>query len=327
MTARIALDAMGGDHAPHQLVRGALDAAASGVEVVLVGDTPKIEEQLEALGAELPVVHAPECISMEDDPAVAIREKKGASVSVAARLVSDGEADGIVSAGSSGAALAAAAIIIGRLPGVSRPAIAAFFPMGNPTVVLDVGANLEVRPSILAEFGVMGSVLAEIHLGIAAPKVGLLNIGEESGKGRDAEKEAHALLAGMPIDFVGNVEGRDLGKAKADVFVTDGFTGNVMLKTAEGVAKAVAGLVLETLTEDGDPAFQESAGAVLPKLLAVRERFDPEAYGGAHLVGARGTVVIAHGSSSRVAVANALRLAADGVERGLTSRIEAGLRG
>ena len=327
MTARIALDAMGGDHAPHQLVRGALDAAASGVDVVLVGDTPKIEAELEALGAELPIVHAPECISMEDDPAVAIREKKGASVTVAARLVSEGEADGIVSAGSTGAALAAAAIIIGRLPGVSRPAIAALFPIGNPTVVLDVGANLEVKPSTLAEFGVMGSVLAEIHLGIAAPRVGLLNVGEESGKGRDAEKEAHTLLAGMPIDFVGNVEGWDLGRSKADVFVTDGFTGNVMLKTAEGVAKAVAGLVLETITEDGDPTFRESAGAVLPKLLAVRERLDPEAYGGAHLVGARGTVVIAHGSSSRVAVANAVRLAAAGAEQGLTSKIEAGLRG
>jgi len=327
MTARIALDAMGGDHAPHQLVRGALDAVASGVDVVLVGDTPKIEAELDALGAELPIVHAPEFISMEDDPAAAIRAKKGASISVAARLVSDGEADGIVSAGSTGATLAAAAIIIGRLPGVSRPAIAAIFPIGNPTVVLDVGANLEVRPSTLAEFGVMGSVLAEIHLGMAAPKVGLLNIGEESGKGRDAEMEAHALLAGMPIDFVGNVEGRDLGRSKADVFVTDGFTGNVILKTAEGVAKAVAGLVLEALAEDDDPEFQESARAVLPKLLAVRERLDPEAYGGAHLVGAGGTVVIAHGSSSRVAVANAIRLAADGVERGLTSKIEAGLHG
>jgi len=327
MTARIALDAMGGDHAPHQMVLGALDAAASGVDVVLVGDTPRIEAELEALGADLPIVHATECISMEDDPAVAIREKKGASVTVAARLVAAGDAHGIVSAGSTGATLAAAAIVIGRLPGVSRPAIAAIFPIGSPTVVLDVGANLEVRPSTLAEFGVMGSVLAEIHLGIATPRVGLLNIGEEAGKGREAEREAHDLLAGMPIHFIGNVEGRDLGKATADVFVTDGFTGNVMLKTSEGTANAVAALVLETLAEDDDPGFQESAGAVLPKLLAVRERLDPEAYGGAHLVGTRGTVVIAHGSSSRVAVANALRMAADGADGGLTAKIEAGLRG
>jgi len=327
MTARIALDAMGGDHAPHQTVLGALDAAARGVDVVLVGDTPQIEAELVAAGSKLPIVHAPEVVAMEDDPASAIRAKKGASVTVAARMVSDGDAHGMVSAGSTGAALAAAAIVIGRLQGVSRPAIATIFPMGTPAVVLDIGANLEVRPAALAEFGVMGSVLAEIYLGREAPKVGLLNIGEETGKGRAVEKEAHLLLERMPIDFIGNVEGRDLGTDKADVFVTDGFTGNVLLKTAEGVARVVAGVVLETLADDDDPAFQEAAGAVLPKLLAVRQRFDPEAHGGAHLVGIKGTVVISHGSSSRVAVANALQMAAEGAEQGLPAKIEAGLHG
>ncbi|MCB2223298.1 MAG: phosphate acyltransferase PlsX [Actinobacteria bacterium] len=327
MTARIALDAMGGDHAPAQTVLGALDAAASGVEVVLVGDTPVLEGELAAAGGALPIAHAPEVVGMGDDPASAIREKKGASVTVAARLVAGGDAAGMVSAGSTGAALAAAAILIGRLPGVSRPAIAAVFPMGNPTVVLDIGANVEVRPQTLAEFGVMGSVLAEIHLGIERPRVGLLNIGEEAGKGRALEKEAHALLGEMPIDFVGNVEGRDLGSDRVDVIVTDGFTGNVLLKTAEGTARTVARLVVETMASDADPAFQEAAGTVLPRLMGVRERFDPEAHGGAHLVGARGTVVICHGSSSRVAIANALRLAAAGAEQGLTAKIEAGLRG
>lgn len=327
MTARIALDAMGGDHAPHQTVLGALDAAATGIDVVLVGDTPQIESELRAAGADLPIVHAPEVVSMHDDPASAIRSKKGASVTVAARMVSDGQADGMVSAGSTGASLAASAIVIGRIPGVGRPAIATIFPMGNPTVLLDIGANIDVKPSALAQFGVMGSEIARIYLGIDNPKVGLLNIGEESTKGRDQEREAHALLGGMPIDFIGNVEGRDLGADKADVIVTDGFTGNVALKTAEGTARAVAHIVLEALASDADPAFQEAAGAVLPKLLSVRERFDPEAHGGAYLVGVKGTVVIAHGSSSRVAIANALKMAAEGAAQGLPARIEAGLHG
>ena len=327
MTARIALDAMGGDHAPHQTVLGAVDAAAAGVDVVLVGDPALLEPHLEEAGANLPVISATEVVSMDDDPASAIREKKGASVTVAARMVADGEAAGMVSAGSTGATLAASAIVVGRLPGVSRPAIAAVFPLGNRTVVLDVGANLEVKPSNLAEFGVMGASLAQTHLAKPSPRVGLLNIGEEPGKGREIEKEAHAELGAMPIDFTGNVEGRDLGAGTVDVIVTDGFTGNVLLKTAEGTARAAAALVMKTLADDTDPRFREAAGTVLPRLLAVRDRMDPEAYGGAHLLGVKGTVVIAHGSSSRVAVANALRVAAEGADAGLPAKIEAGLRG
>jgi glycerol-3-phosphate acyltransferase PlsX len=264
---------------------------------------------------------------MDEQPAKAIREKRDASVVVAARMVADGEALGMVSAGSTGAALAAAALVIGRLPGVSRPAIAAIFPIGHPAVVLDVGANLEVSPKHLAEFGVMGSVLAEIHLGVDEPVVGLLNIGEEAGKGREVEREAHRHLAAMPINFLGNVEGRDLGRGPADVFVTDGFTGNVLLKSSEGTARTVARLVIETLADDDDPRFQEAVGTVLPRLLGLRSRLDPEAYGGAHLVGTTGTVVIAHGSSSRLAIANALRVAAAGAAAGLAGRIEAGLHG
>jgi glycerol-3-phosphate acyltransferase PlsX len=327
MTARIALDAMGGDNAPHQTVLGALDAAAKGIDVVLVGDQAALEAELAAAGADLPIVHAPEVVAMDDEPASAIRSKKGASVTVAARLVAEGEVGGMVSAGSTGAALAASAIVIGRLAGVSRPAIATVFPLGSPTVVLDIGANLEVKPSTLAEFGVMGSVLAEIYLEVERPQIGLLNIGEEPGKGRSIEREAHELLGAMPIDFIGNVEGRDLGTGKADVFVTDGFTGNVLLKTAEGTARAVARLVVGALASDEDPEFQESAGAVLPKLLAVRDQMDPEAHGGAHLVGVKGTVVVDHGSASRRAIAASIRMAADGVEQNLLSRIEAGLRG
>lgn len=324
--ARIALDAMGGDFAPQQTVLGAIDAAARGVDVVLVGDEAVLRSEVDkASGPELPIVHAPETIGMADDPAAAIREKKGSSIRVAARLVSDGEADGMVSAGSTGAALAAAAIVIGRVPGVARPAIATIFPIGTPTVVLDAGANLDVKPEHLAQFAVMGSVIAEVYLGVPEPTVGLLNIGEEAGKGRDLERETHALMSATGTRFVGNVEGRDLGRGKADVIVTDGFTGNVLLKTAEGTARAVGRMILETIAGDDDPEVQAAAGVILPRIADLREKFDPEAYGGAHLVGVKGTVVIAHGSSSRIAIANALAMAAEGAERGLVSRIEAGL--
>ncbi len=325
--ARIALDAMGGDNAPGEIVLGALDATARGADVVLVGDESAIRPLLTANGADLPVVHAPETIGMADDPAAAIREKKGASVTVCARLVAEGEAAGMVSAGSTGAAMAAAAIVIGRIPGVSRPAIATIFPLGTPTVVLDAGANVEVKPEHLVQFAVMGAVFAEIYLDRESPTVGLLNIGEEEGKGRDLEKAAHALMRQKVARFVGNVEGRDLGRGVADVFVTDGFTGNVLLKTAEGVARVVGRFVLEGLAADTDPAVQEAIAVILPKMMGLRERFDPEAYGGAHLVGVKGTVVIAHGSSSRRAIANAVVMAGEGAERGLVGRIQAGIGG
>jgi len=325
--ARIALDAMGGDHAPQQAVLGALDAAERGVDVVLVGDETALRAELEAAGASLVIVHAPEVIDMAEDPAAAIRAKKGASVSVAAELVSSGGAVGMVSAGSTGAALAAAAFGIGRISGVSRPAIATIFPLGTPTVVLDVGANIEVNADNLAQFAVMGSVVAQVYLGVDDPQVGLLNIGEEKSKGRDLEKEAFKLIEALPLRFAGNVEGRDLGRGIADVVVADGFTGNVLLKTAEGTSLAVGRFIMEALAGAEDPVVQEAAKVVLPLLLQLRERFDPEAYGGAHLVGTRGTVVIAHGSSSRVAIANALVLASEGAEHDLVGRIEAGIRG
>jgi glycerol-3-phosphate acyltransferase PlsX len=326
--ARIALDAMGGDFAPQQTVLGGVDAAERGVDVVLVGDRDRIDPLLADAGATLPVIHAPESIGMGEDAGAAVRAKKRSSVAVAARLVADGEADGMVSAGSTGAAMAAAAIIIGRVAGVSRPAIATIFPLGKPTVILDAGANVDVKAEHLFQFAVMGSVVAEVYLGVTEPTVGLLNIGEEKSKGRDLEREAHELMTSRPgVRFVGNVEGRDLGMGAADVIVTDGFTGNVLLKTAEGTARAVGRLMLETIAADQDPEVQRAAEVLLPRLVGMREKFDPEAYGGAHLVGVRGTVVIAHGSSSRVAVANALRLASEGAERGLVARVEAGLGG
>ena len=314
---RIAVDAMGGDHAPQQVVHGARDAAAAGFEPILVGDVARIEEHLEGIDHDIPLVAAAEVIEMSDDPARAIREKKNASVSVAARLVAEGEAEGMVSAGSTGAALAAAAFIIGRIEGVGRPAIASMFPHGE--VVLDSGANLSCRPEHLVQFAIMGAALAEVRNNRAPARVGLVNIGEEPGKGRDLEKEAYRALSEIDIiDFIGNIEGRDIASGVADVFVTDGFTGNVLLKTAEGAARMSYGLMSKALT-DGDVDHMQQI------LEQARTRLDPEATGGAHLLGTRGVVVVAHGSSSRRAVANAIQMASEGAEQGLPGRIATGL--
>lgn len=309
---RIAVDAMGGDHAPEQVVLGALDAAALGFEPILVGDVAKIREFLPP-ESDIAVVAASEVIEMSDDPARAIREKKDASVSIAARMVASGEAEGMVSAGSTGAALAAAAFIIGRIEGIARPAIASMFPHGE--VVLDSGANLSCRPEHLVQFAVMGAALAEIRNGRAPARVGLINIGEEPGKGRDLEKETFVTLQGLVgIDFVGNLEGRDIASGRADVLVTDGFTGNVLLKTAEGAARMSYELISKALL-DGDVTHMHDV------LEAARTQLDPEATGGAHLLGTKGVVVIAHGSSSRRAVANAIQMASEGAEQGLAERI------
>lgn len=319
--ARVVVDAMGGDHAPGEIVRGAIDAAAAGVDVVLVGDRSKIAPFLERFNGDLPVVHAGEVIEMHEDPARAVREKKDSSIMVAARLVKEGEAEALISAGSTGAALASAAFVIGRLMGVSRPAIASVFPTRE--VVLDVGANLDVRPLHLAQFGVMGSAVAKVFLDVGDPRVGLLNIGEEAGKGRDLEKEAHDLLAEAEgINFIGNVEGRDLGRSRADVFVTDGFTGNVLLKTGEGTSRALFRLLLEAMQAE---RYQTALAELMPAFMELRQLIDPETIGGAHLVGTKGVVVISHGASSRRAVANAVRMAAEGADHGLVELIADGI--
>ncbi len=323
---RIAVDAMGGDRAPEEIVLGALQAARTGASVILVGDEARIspilaEERSDVDAGSIEVVHASEVIDMHDDAGRAIREKKDASVSVAARLVADGRAEGLVSAGSTGAAMAAAAFIIGRLPHVSRPAVASIFPTGR--IVLDSGANLSCRAEHLVQFAVMGAALATAHHGMASPRVGLLNIGEEEGKGRDVEREAHGLLTAFPgINFVGNVEGRDLATDRCDVIVTDGFTGNVLVKTAEGTATFLQELIFGTLSAESDP---DVLAGLLPTLGAIRHRIDPERVGGAHLLGTNGVVVIAHGSSSRKAIAGAIGLAVEGCESGLAAAIERGL--
>jgi len=317
----IAVDAMGGDSAPREIVEGAIVAATQGSRVVLVGDESQISPMLDGRDVDVSVVHASQVITMHDVPHRAIREKKDASVAVAARMVSDGDADAMVSAGSTGAALASAAFLIGRLPQVVRPGIASIFPTGH--VVMDVGANIECKPEHLLQFAVMGSAVATVYQGIESPRVGLLNIGEEDSKGRELEKDAFELLThSSAVNFAGNVEGRDLATDIADVIVTDGFTGNVLLKTGEGTGKVIQQLILETLAK---PEFVDAVQELMPALMELRERLSPESVGGAHLIGTKGVVVIAHGSSTRVAISNAIRIAAEGSTKGLVEKVSAGI--
>jgi phosphate acyltransferase len=322
--ARIALDAMGGDHAPVETVAGAVEASTRGVDVVLVGNQELLEAELTTRNASLPIVDAPEVIGMGDDPARALRDKPKSSIATCARMVAAGEAGGFVSAGSTGAAMAAAAIIIGRIPGVSRPAIATIFPTpGSPTLVLDSGANPEVKADQLAQFAVMGSVAAAALLDADPARVGLLSIGEEKGKGRALERAAYELIEALPVEFVGNIEGRDVATDKVDVIVTDGFTGNVFLKTTEGTAALINSYLLEALATL--PA--ETQEAVMPALAKVKEKMDWETYGGAQLLGVKGSALIAHGSSSRRAIANALVMAHESADKDLPGRVSRALAG
>ena len=317
----IAVDAMGGDTAPREIVEGAILAADNGVDIVLVGDEGQIAPLLEGRDVSIVIRHAGQIIDMHDDPTHAIRDKKDASIVVAAKMIVDGEADALVSAGSTGAAMACAAFIIGRLKGVARPAIGSIFPTGH--VIMDVGANLECKPEHLLQFAVMGSALAQVYRDVENPRVGLLNIGEERSKGRTLEKESYELLsASKAIQFIGNVEGRDLAANTADVIVTDGFTGNVFLKTSEGAGKVIQRMVFEMLAK---PEYQSAVAELMPVFMELRERLSSETIGGAHLVGTKGVVVIAHGSSSRVAIGNAIEIAATGVDQGLVDVISAGI--
>lgn len=293
-------------------------ASAQGVEVVLVGDRDSLADELRALGTELPIVHAPDTVGMADEGARAIRDKPDSSVAVCARLVRDGDVDGFVSAGSTGAAMASAAVLIGRVKGVLRPTIASVLPTrGTSTIMVDSGANPEVKPKHLVQFGEMGAALAEIGLGISNPRVALLNIGAEQGKGRELEKAAYELLSQANVDFVGNIEGRDIAGDLADVIVTDGFTGNVFLKAIEGAGGLVMSLLDEALVAASPATREEVMGLIEP----IVHRMDYEETGGAFLLGVDGVVVIAHGSSGRRAIANALVLAYEGAAGGLVSRI------
>jgi glycerol-3-phosphate acyltransferase PlsX len=310
---RVAVDALGGDKAPDEIVAGALDARTDALQPILFGPAG-----LERHG--LPLVETTEEVAMDDKPAEAVRGKPDSSLVRAVRAVGDGEADAVVSAGNTGAMLAASLLELRRLPGVMRPAIAVPVPTEHgPSGLLDSGANADARPEHLLQFAHMGAVFAEEILGLERPEVRLLSIGEEPEKGNQLTLEAHALLAESDLNFGGNAESRDLLAHAADVIVCDGFTGNIALKLLEGTIKAV----LDALRAEISSTARGKLGGFLirPAARGLRSRLDPDTYGGAYLLGLRGLVVIAHGSSGRVAVSNAIRLAARGVEHDIVSRL------
>ena len=317
---RVAVDAMGGDRAPEEIVAGAVEARSATVEPVLFGR----REELEPLAQGLEIVHADDVVAMDEKPSDAAREKRASSMFAACRAVGEGSAQAVVSAGNTGAMLAAGLLEIRRLPDVHRPAIAVPLPsIGGTSVLIDAGANADARPEHLVQFGHMGSVFAEEILAIPKPTVALLSIGEEPEKGNRLVRETHPLLETSRLDFVGNVESRELLAHAADVVVCDGFTGNMALKLMEGTIK--------TLLDEFRKEIEESARGKLGGLLirpaarGLRRRLDPETYGGAYLLGLRGLVVIAHGSSSRTAIANAITLGAQGAAGKVVERVAARL--
>jgi len=310
---RVAVDAMGGDRGPEEIVAGAVDAASDTLQPVIVGP-----RRLDTNGLEL--IEAPDVIAMDEKPTEAVRTKPNSSLVVACRAVGERKADAVVSAGNTGAMLAACLLELRRIPGVRRPAIAVTIPARRgPSVLLDSGANADARPEDLVQFAHMGAVFAEEILGVAEPEIRLLSIGEEPEKGNQLTLEAHRLLAATDLNFAGNAEGRDLLTGAADVVVTDGFTGNVALKVTEGTIQAL----LEGLREEITSTAAGKLGGLLirPAGRRLRKRLDPDTYGGAYLLGLRGLAVIAHGSSSRRAITNAVSLAARGVEKDVVGRL------
>lgn len=324
--ARIAIDAMGGDHAPAEIVAGALRAQAElGVEVLLVGDRQQIEAVLpqRSLG-QLEIVPSEGTIEMHEEPLSGIKRKPKASINVAMDLVKQKRADAVVSAGHSGAAMAAALLRLGRLRGIDRPAIGAVFPTivaNKPVLVLDVGANVDCRPKFLEQFALMGTIYSQYVLGIQAPKVGLLNIGEEDCKGNDLAVRTYQMLQeNSQISFVGNAEGRDVLSGRFDVIVCDGFVGNVLLKFAEAVGE----VVIQILREELPQGLQGQIGTALlkPNLKRIKQRIDHAEHGGGLLLGVAGVCIISHGSSQAPSIFNAIRLAKEAVDNQVLERIQ-----
>jgi phosphate acyltransferase len=324
---RIAIDAMGGDHAPSEIVAGALRAREElGVKVLLVGDPQQIESKLppKINMAQLEIVPAEDAIAMDEEPLSGIRRKPKASINVAMDLVKQKQADAVVSAGHSGAAMAAALLRLGRLRGIDRPAIGAVFPTmvaSKPVLILDVGANVDCRPKFLEQFAVMGSVYSQYVLGIPKPLVGLLNIGEEDSKGNDAAVRAHQLLReNSRITFIGNAEGRDVLSGHFDVIVCDGFMGNVLLKFAEAVGEVMLQIVREELPQG---LHGQIGTAILkPNLKRIKQRMDHAEHGGALLLGVDGICIISHGSSQAPSIFNAIRMAKEAVDNQVLDRIQ-----
>jgi glycerol-3-phosphate acyltransferase PlsX len=317
--ARIAVDAMGGDRGPGAVVEGALAARADGIEPIVFGSSG-----LDTRG--LTLVPTTQVVGMDEKPADAFRTKEDSSLVRAVKAVADGEADAVVSPGNTGAMLAAGLVLLRRVTGVRRPAIAVPIPARKgPSVLIDAGANADCRAEHLLQFATMGAVFAEEILDIARPSVRLLSIGEEPEKGNQLTLEAHELLTASDLDFRGNAEGRDVLEGAADVLVTDGFTGNVALKAVEGTIRTL----LDSLREEITASTTGTVGGLLirPAARRLRKRLDPDTYGGAYLLGLRGLVVIAHGNSSATAIANAIRLAARGVDHDVVGRLATRLSG
>jgi glycerol-3-phosphate acyltransferase PlsX len=318
----VVVDAVGGDFAPDRILEGISRALAAdpSVRIIVTGPADVVEPYAAASNGRVEAVVTTEIIEMGEHPAAAVRAKKDSSIVVGARLVRDKRADAFFSAGSTGAAMAAATLVMGRIKGVNRPAIATVLPTaGPPCVMLDVGANADCKPENLLQFAEMGEAYASVVLGVAAPRVALLNIGEEPTKGSVLAQEAHALLAEKVPSFVGNIEGREVLAGTADVIVTDGFTGNVALKLLEGTSKVLLGQVKDAMTST--VLTKIAAAALKPAMLRLKERLDPDTYGGAPLLGVDGVCIIGHGSSGAVAVENAIKVAVAAVEGDLTGRI------
>jgi glycerol-3-phosphate acyltransferase PlsX len=322
----VALDAMGGDKAPEEIVAGAHRAVAElGVPILLVGQP----EVLEPLAGDLEVLPASEVIAMDADPGSSVRRLKDSSLVRAAEAVRDGRASAMVSAGNTGATMGSALLRMGRIKGVKRPAIATPIPVPGhaPTVLLDAGANAECTSDLLLQFAQMGTVFARERYGIAEPRVGLLSIGEESSKGTPLVKETHQLLAASEAltaaggRFIGNVEGRDLMTPDVDVVVTDGFTGNVVLKTLEGGLRTLVGAIFAAF--GSSPEAQQAADVLLPALMPLYESVDPDNTGGAMLLGVDGLCLISHGSSSATAIVNAVRVAKELHDAGIVDHLRA----
>jgi phosphate acyltransferase len=333
MPSVIALDAMGSDRAPKPEIEGALYAARQyGVRVLLVGPEPILRSELgrhrSASRLPIEIVHASECITMEDK-VEAIRAKRDSSMRVGLRLVREGRAAGFVTAGNTGAAMATTKIVLGAVPGVDRPALAAVFPTapGSAAMLLDVGANVDCKPHNLEQFAVMGDIYFRAMFGkghgMSGPRVGLLSIGEEESKGNELTREAFQLLKQLPLNFIGNVEGRDLYNGHVDVIVADGFVGNVALKISEGVAN----LVRTALKESLKATITRQVGALLSRsaFIDFKKRLDHTEYGGAPLLGVKGACIITHGSSNANAIKNAVRVAAEFAQSGINESIERGL--
>jgi glycerol-3-phosphate acyltransferase PlsX len=325
----IAVDAMGGDDAPKAEVEGSIRAARSlGVRVILVGKEDVVRAELKKHDniGDLPIEvrHASEVVTMEDS-IKAVRQKRDSSMRVAARLVHDGETDGFVSAGNTGAVMATAKFVQGMLPGVDRPALASAFPTlkGRPVIVVDVGANVDCSPQMLAQFAVMGDIYSRVIFRTERPRVGLLSIGEEEHKGNDLTRTATPLLKSLPIHFIGNVEGRDIYTGDTDVIVCDGFIGNVALKVSEGLVEMVYKMLRESL----EATITRKIGYVLARkaFKEFKKRVDYSEYGGAPLLGVKGVCIITHGRSNANAIKNAIRVAAEFAEGSINEKIEAEL--